>query len=167
MKIILIFALFLVAVDAVPAQKIRGPGAPAESTPFLDRTIGHWKGTGTSYGSKISDEMWVDKTLGDKWVHIHFVSTGLDKYVGEVYLRCDGPDGRYEFYEFNNGAWPLRLAYGKVVGNTLSVEEHAEGRDIRITFELPDKTTFKLTEATIAGKSVKPFVEEVFVKLAK
>jgi hypothetical protein len=119
-----------------------------ESIPkkFLNHFVGHWLGEGIARGQKVSDEMQCEWTLGERFLRVNIQQRGTDAFKAEGYFWYDEAQNRFEFYEFNNGEWPVRVMRGALTNEKLILEEHCENRDVRMMIEWIDGTSFRLTE---------------------
>lgn len=129
---------------------------------FLDRLAGNWTGEGTSEGREVRDEMSFEWTLDNKFLRLRYRALKGDEYKGEGYFRFDKERDRFEYYEFNNGKWPVRQGFGKLAGNSLVFSEQRADVNIRLIIELVSADSIKITEAYIREKSEDPFVTVTF-----
>lgn len=123
--------------------------------------VGQWQGKGTSFGNAVEDKISFDTTIRAKFLFMKLSAIKGDDFVAEGYLWYNPGKARIEFYEFNDGAWPVRILTGKAEGNKISLEENIDGRHIRITF-LISKDSFELTETRISNGKENVFVKETF-----
>jgi hypothetical protein len=131
-------------------------------SPFLDRLLGSWLGMGTSNGKAVVDRMTFKHVLDDKFLYFQYYALEGDTYKGEGYIFFDHKDQRFQWYEFNNGLWPIRIHSGSVIDRSLILEEHSFGRDMRLIFEFLDDNTVRMTEAYLRVDRAEVYVDEVF-----
>lgn len=139
-----------------------GHSEQIEPSKFLDRFEGHWLGEGEAGGKKVRDELQYEWTLDHRFLRMNIHSVEGDTFRAEGYLWYDEAQHRFEFYEFNNGQWPVRIMRGSLTNEKLILEEHTKDRHIRISFEWVNGNVLKLTEGHIKGGRVAPFVQETF-----
>jgi hypothetical protein len=123
--------------------------------------VGHWQGKGTSFGNAVEDKISFDTTIKAKFLFMKLSALKGDDFVAEGYLWYNPNKACIEFYEFNDGAWPVRILSGKAQENNITLEENIDGRHIRITF-LISKDSFVLTETRISNGKESVFVNETF-----
>jgi len=139
------------------------PGLAAESQ-FLHRFVGRWLGEGESYGKQVRDEMVLRWVLKNRFLEMEYRAVDGDDYVGRGYLWWNPAQRRYELYEFNNGAWPIRFETGQRTGETLLLEERAEDRHVRLRFVFVDDDTILMTESAVKDGGEALFVRVRFRK---
>lgn len=137
----------------------------ADQKNFLNHFAGKWKGEGKSMGKWVKDELVFTPTLDNKFLLMKLRALDGDSFAAEGYLRYNEQTNQFEFYEFSNGQWPVRILKGKVVDSSLVLEEKTGNRHIRITMTVKDKKTFTLEEAHVKETGLAPFVQETFTKI--
>lgn len=131
-------------------------------SPFLDRLLGSWLGTGTSNSKAVVDKMTFKYVLDDQFLYFQYYALEGDTYKGEGYLFFDHKEQRFQWYEFNNGRWPIRVHSGYANDQRLVLEEHSLGRDMQLIFEFLDENTLHMTEAYLRVDGADIYVNEVF-----
>jgi len=128
-----------------------------DSSACLDRLAGRWVGEGTSFATSVRDVATFEWTLGRRFLRVTYHAELGDSFAAEGYLWATGPEGgrAVRFQEFST-ATPVRLLSGTCGGDSLVLEESAEGKHIRLAFHFIDATTMEMTETDLAG--TRPFV---------
>ena len=126
--------------------------------------VGEWKGKGTSFGTAVEDKASFDTVMRSRFVFMKLSAIKGDDFIAEGYLWYNPVKKLIEFYEFNDGAWPVRILTGKAKGNRIILEENTEGRHIRLTFTIT-KDSFDLEEASIKEGKAGVFVSETFTRI--
>ena len=133
--------------------------------PFLNRLLGSWLGTGSSNSKVVVDKMTFRYVLDDQFLYFQYYALDGDTYKGEGYIFFDHKDQQFKWYEFNNGCWPIRIHSGSVIDQSLILEEHSFGRDMRLVFEFLDENTLHMTEAYLRVDQADVYVDEVFKRV--
>lgn len=153
-----VLVIFLFTVN-VNGQKER-----TLSDSLLLCLVGQWQGKGTSFGKAVEDQISFDTTIKAKFLFMKLSALKGDDFIAEGYMWYNPAKASIEFYEFNDGAWPVRILTGRAEGNRITLEENTDGRHIRITF-LISKDSFELTEARLNNGKENVFVKETFLRV--
>jgi hypothetical protein len=137
---------------------------PTAKSPFLNRLLGSWLGKGNSNTKVVIDKMTFKYVLDDNFLYFQYYALEGDNYKGEGYLFFDHKDQQFQWYEFNNGWWPIRIHSGYVIDKRLILEEHSFGRDMQLIFEFLDENTVHMTEAYLRADGAEVYVDEVFTR---
>ena len=129
---------------------------------FFDQIAGKWSGKGTSSGMDIQDLLTLSWTLDKRFLKFHFGAREGDSFTAEGYFWYNPQKASCEFYEFNNGEWPIRILSGSLQGNTLTLREKTEDRHVQLTIGKNADGTLSLEEAFVQEKGLTPFVNEIF-----
>jgi hypothetical protein len=144
----------------------RDPADGAEQT-FLEQFVGEWEGDGTSEGQKVRDRMVVQPALSGRFFRFSYKALVGDGYEGEGYFWYNAKLRRYQWWEFNEGKWPVREHEGQRSGNQLILEEHTPERHMRLTFTFVDQNTLSMTEGFLTGDQFKPYAVVKFQRQIK
>ncbi len=136
--------------------------APSAEVTFLDRFVGAWRGTGIQDGKPIRDEMQFAWALNRRFLRFTYKALAGDGYLGEGYVWYNPSLKRYEWWEFNNGTWPVREHRGTRDADSLVMEEKASDRHLRLTFSFTDADTLRMEESHVVGQQIKPYVTVTF-----
>jgi hypothetical protein len=136
----------------------------AEKNPFFDRLLGNWLGKGNFNGKTVIDRMIFNHVLDDQFLYFQYYALEGDTYKGEGYLFFAPKDQRFQWFEFNNGRWPIRIHSGFVIDQRLILEEHTFDRDMRLIFEFLDENTLHMTEAYLRADQAEVYVDEIFAR---
>jgi hypothetical protein len=139
---------------------------PGRSKPdsLLLGLAGVWQGKGTSFGIEVEDKASFDTVIKSGFLFMKLFSVKGDDFVAEGYLWYNPENEVIEFYEFNNGAWPVRMLKGNAEANKIALEENTDSRHIRITFVI-NKDSFDLEEAKLEDGKAEVFVKEKFSRV--
>ncbi|MDX1948539.1 MAG: hypothetical protein SFU86_24345 [Pirellulaceae bacterium] len=156
----MLLAVAIGAAEPEPPREDAPP--PAAEREFLARFVGDWLGAGTSEGKPVKDVFRCQWSLGERFVRFSYQAEAGDKYVGEGYFWFNPRRERYEWWEFNNGHWPVRQHVGRREGDALLLEESAADRKLRLVFRFTPEGTLQMTEGFVEGERVKPYVTITF-----
>lgn len=156
-----VLAMFLVVLLQSNTEALAN-NKQIEASKFLDRFEGYWLGEGEAGGKKVRDEMQYEWTLDHRFLHMKIRSLEGDTFRAEGYFWYNRTQNRFEFYEFNNGRWPVRIMKGSLNKEKLILEERTNDRHIRIILEWVNDGVLKLTEGYVKGQKFEPFVQETF-----
>ncbi len=131
---------------------------------FLEKWIGNWEGTGLSQGRTIRDLMMVQWVLNRRFLRFTYAAMEGDSYTGEGYFWYNPQFDRYEWWEFNNGKWPVRHHVGFERQNQLVLEEHDGDRHMRLIFTFKDDHCLEMTEGFLQNDHFHPYVVMQFRK---
>lgn len=146
-------------------DQVHPPPMPEAERRFLQRLAGTWVGEGTSEGTEVRDEMTLAWTLGDRFLRLEYRSP-TDGYAGEGYVWFDTRQKRYEWWEFNNGYWPVRQHRGSREGSSLVLAEHVGERQTRLTLELVGDDTLEVKERLLRDGTWAPLATLTFRRKA-
>jgi hypothetical protein len=132
------------------------------SNSFLDRFVGNWLGEGYSNNKRIIDRMDLRYVLDNLFLRFQYEALEGDTYKGEGYIFFDKDTQQFQWYEFNNGWWPIRMHMGRQDNQSLILEEHSSGRDMRLIFEFLNENTMRMTEAHLRDGRAEVYVDEIF-----
>jgi len=161
-RIRLVVLPFILALVNQPATGLSGPDFNEEGTRFLGRLVGSWLGEGKANGKMITDELKFEWVLSNKFLQVYSRSRDGDTFEAQGYFWYDEKRRHFEFHEFSNSEWPIRIMKGGLIKDRLTLEEHTPDRHVRIVFELVDDNTLMLTEGHIQKEKVDLFVQETF-----
>ena len=115
---------------------------------FFEQLVGRWTGTGTGNDGPARDSVVWEWTLNDRFLRMNYVAHS-DPFRAEGYLWDNSAQSRIEFYEFNNGEWPVRMLTGELTdeGKQLRLEEHPPGRDVSLIIRLNGASNWDFQEA--------------------
>jgi hypothetical protein len=113
---------------------------------FLTRFVGIWEGDGISEGNPVRDRMAVNWALDQRFLRFTYQAISGDSYMGEGYFWHNSDQCRYEWWEFNNGGWPIRQHSGERRDEQLVLNERAKNRDMRLTFSFTGMDTLEMQE---------------------
>ncbi len=128
----------------------------------LYRLVGRWVGEGTSDGEKVRDEMRCEWIHGNRFLKLHYRATDGDDYSGEGYLRYNPERKLYEYWEFNNGRWPVRQWTGNWVKDRFVFSEDRKDLRIQLTMEFVSADSIKMSENYVRGDKLELFVSLTF-----
>ncbi len=162
-KVLACVCLILLVPALEGAQK---DDSASEARQLLSRFVGKWVGEGTA-----RDEARWEWTLDDRFLRLGYRELAQPGFKAEGYLWYNPQEDRFELYEFNNGARPVRFfagaplkktPVGKRGRQTIVLEEHADHRHIRLTIEWLDESSWNYVEANLHDGEVAPFVQMTF-----
>ena len=161
-RVLPVIAILVLDVTSLSANAQKLQRTHADS--LLHSLIGHWQGKGTSFGIAVEDKISFDTTIRGRFLFMKLAAITGDEFIAEGYLWYNPDKQQVEFYEFNDGAWPVRILTGKAEGNKILLEEKIANRHIRISF-LISQESFVLTEAKIIDGKEEIFVNETFARI--
>jgi hypothetical protein len=129
---------------------------------FLERFVGEWEGKGQSDNNDVQDLMQFQWVLNQRFLSFSYKALAGDNYEGEGYVWYNPSLSLYEWWEFNNGRWPVRKHQGQHNDNQLVLEEHTEDRDMRLTFTFANNDTLDMTEGFLNGEQLDAYVAVKF-----
>jgi hypothetical protein len=100
--------------------------------------------------------------LNRRFLRFTYKALAGDGYLGEGYVWYNPALRRYQWWEFNNGTWPVREHHGDRDADALILEEHTGARHLRLTFSFTDANTLRMDEAHLVGQQPKPYVTVTF-----
>lgn len=136
--------------------------APPDS--LLRCLVGEWRGAGTSFGKPVADTASFYTVLRSRFIFMRLSALKGDDFLAEGYLWYNASKNVIEFYEFNDGAWPVRMLSGEASGNKIILEEKLPDRHIRLTITI-ERDSFDLEEARIDNGKTAVFVKETFTRM--
>jgi len=148
-------------ITSAPPIAVAAPRLKVQMNPeltFLERWVGEWEGTGTSDGKPVRDRMTIQWTLNHRFLRFTYIAQEGDRYKGEGYFWYNPQLKRYEWWEFNNGRWPVRQHIGDRTQDQLVLEENDGDRRMRLIFTFSDNNTLEMTEGFVEGDQAKPYV---------
>lgn len=151
----------LLAADP-PEKQPAEAHPPAAERKFLERFVGEWEGEGESDGRKVRDAMRFEWALGNRFIRFTYKALDGDDYKGEGYVWYNPARERYEWWEFNNGKWPVRQHTGRRDKDLLKLEETSTDRKLRLTFRFTADDTLLMAESFVEGDKLKPYVNVTF-----
>ena len=126
---------------------------PPDTSACLQRLAGQWVGEGTSFSTTVRDVATFEWGLGGRFLRITYRAEVGDSFAAEGYFWETGRDVRFQ--EFSTAA-PVRLLSGTCDGDSLVLDEIAEGKHIRLAFRFLDAATMEMTETNLAR--ARPFI---------
>jgi hypothetical protein len=144
--------LFLALLISSQSGVTRASGENA----FLDRFAGAFDGDGYYLTFPITDSFEARWVLGGNYLTMITKATDGNDFESDAFVRFNAQSQRFEYYELNTDQVPEPRFFmtGKLVGNTLVLEEPPANIRHRFTFESIDEDTFVMTKDQVHGQKV-------------
>jgi hypothetical protein len=166
LQLFLLIAFMNLTLPSLAFNQLSKKKETTNTKKLFKKFVGFWLGEGKAGGKSVRDELEWKWALDNRFLYMHLRSIKGDTLRADGYLWYNEAQDRVEFYEFNNGAWPVRLMIGHIIRNKIVLEEKTEDRHIQISLEFETDSLLKLTEANMKSGVLEPFVEETFKRKA-